>query len=209
MLAFLNANKTKLTGAILSMLAFIQTNTALNGLLTPTQYAWTMFFVGLFVTFLGFLNNPSPPDAPVSKNGGFVRPLMLAFLLAIAVPVTFLLPGCGTNSPIQQAESLEQKALATYGSYVIVKEQAAKLYADPVTPDSVKAALKAANDVAREPLELLYKSVITYKELQEAVAVGTATEAEMQEAAEALLRLYLEAGPALKSFEDEVHKVRK
>src|SRR5688572_28853384 len=125
-----------------------------------------------------------------------MRSLILALWLGIAVPAALVLPGWDVNSPIQQAETLDQKALATYGSYVILKEQAAKLYADPVTPPEVAEALKSANAVAMEPFELLHQSVVAYKQTEEAVAFGTATEADMQEAAEALLRLYLEAGPA-------------
>jgi hypothetical protein len=136
MLAFLNANKTKLTGAILAVLAFVQTNSALGTLLSPTAYAWTMFFVGLFVTFLGFLNTPTPP-ATTNKESGFTRPLMLAFLLAISVPTTLLLPGC-VNSPVQQAETPEQKAYALYGTYVIFQEKAAELVQDSSTSESVK-----------------------------------------------------------------------
>jgi hypothetical protein len=145
MLAFLNANKTKITGALLTTLAFVQTNSALGTLLSPTTYAWTMFFVGLFVTFLGFLNTPTPPSGPVSGQGGFARPLMLAFLLAVSVPLTLILSGCTVN-PVKEAETFEQKSYALYGVYVIAQGKAAALFQDPAVPEKTKLILKLAND---------------------------------------------------------------
>lgn len=163
MLAFLNANKTKLTGAILSVLAFIQTNSALNGLLTPTQYAWTMFFVGLFVTFLGFLNNPSPGDPPASKNSGFSRMGFLVLLVALAA---MALNACKT-SPVAQAETFEQKTYALYGTYVIFQGKAAELVQDSTTPPKVKEALSAADKVAYPVAEALVDAAITVGDIRD------------------------------------------
>jgi hypothetical protein len=208
MLAFLNANKTKITGALLTTLAFVQTNAALGTLLSPTAYAWTMFFVGLFVTFLGFLNTPTPPAPPTSKESGFARPLMLAFLLAVAVPVTIMLPGCGINRPLEEAQTLEQKAFATYASFVIVKEQAAKLYVDPSTPEEVKKALKTANDAATAPINLMYEGAMALKDARADLDAGRTTEEKVLIAAQELLNWYLAARPLYESFDSEVQKVR-
>lgn len=56
MFKFLNDNKTKIAGAVITTLAYVQTNPALAELMSAQAYAWTMFGAGLLVTFLGFLN---------------------------------------------------------------------------------------------------------------------------------------------------------
>jgi hypothetical protein len=195
MLAFLNANKTKLTGALLTTLAFIQTNAALGSLLSPKAYAWTMFFVGLFVTFLGFLNTPTPPTTP-SKEGGFTRPLMLAFLLAIAVPTTFLLPGCA-NSPVKQAETVEQKAYALYGTYVIFQEKAAELVRDSTTPENVKQSLRDADRIAYPVAESLVDAVIEVEAIRQQVSTGMTSEEKLTIAISNLSTIYFSAAPKL------------
>ncbi len=197
MLAFLNANKTKITGALLSVLAFIQTNSALGTLLSPTAYAWTMFFVGLFVTFLGFLNNPTPPVAgPVSRQGGFARPLMLAFLLAVAAPVVLMLPGC-KNTPVQQAETIEQKAYALYGTYVIFQEKASELVQDSTTPENVKQALRDADKVAYPLAESLVDASLEVEAIRQQIATGLTTEAKLTLAISNLSTIYFSAAPKL------------
>ena len=157
MLAFLNANKTKITGALLTTLAFVQTNSALGSLLSPTTYAWTMFFVGLFVTFLGFLNNPAPADGSVSKPGGFARISFMIFLGAIIMAIS--LSSC-TSNPVKEAESFEQKSFALYGTYVIFQSKAAELAQESTTPANVRDALKAADSVAYPVAEALVDAAI-------------------------------------------------
>lgn len=198
MLAFLNANKTKLTGAILSVLAFIQTNTALNGLLTPKQYAWTMFFVGLFVTFLGFLNNNTPTTSPPARReGGFTKAVFLAFLLAIAIPVTLMLPGCGTTSAVKQAETPEQKAYALYGTYVIFQEKAAELVQDSTTPEDVKRALREADRIAYPVAESLVDAVLEVEAIRQQVSTGMTSEEKLTIAISNLSTIYFSAAPKL------------
>lgn len=52
---------------------------------------------------------------------------------------------CTTN-PVMQAETVEQKAYALYGVYVIAQGKAAALYQDPSVPQKVRESLKVAND---------------------------------------------------------------
>lgn len=196
MLAFLNANKTKLTGAVLTTLAFIQTNSALGTMLSPTAYAWTMFFVGLFVTFLGFMNNPTPPGGPVSKQGGFARPLMLAFLLAVAIPVTMALPGC-SNSPVQEAESFEQKAFALYGTYVIFQEKSAELVQDSATPENVKQGLRDADKIAYPLAESLIEAALEVAAIREQLEVAPDSAARLNIAIQNLSTIYFSAAPKM------------
>lgn len=61
---FLWNNKTKLTGAIVAVLSFVQANPSLRNLLTESAYNWTMFIIGCVVIFFGFLNSNTPPQPP-------------------------------------------------------------------------------------------------------------------------------------------------
>ena len=209
MLAFLNANKTKITGALLATLAFVQTNSALGTLMSPTTYAWTMFFVGLFVTFLGFLNTPTPPSGSANREGGFVRPLLLAFLLAVAAPIVLLLPGCGITAPVKQAESVEQKAYALYGTYVIFQEKAAELVQDSATPEDVKQALRDADKVAYPLAESLVSASLEVEAIREQIASGLTTEERLTIAISNLSTIYFSAAPKLLAVVAAVKKGAK
>lgn len=59
----LNDHKTKILGVATVALGFIQAYPGLPELLTQTQYAWSMFVVGLGVTICGFLNSKGTPSA--------------------------------------------------------------------------------------------------------------------------------------------------
>jgi hypothetical protein len=126
----------------------------------------------------------------------------------LVVVVMLFVSSCGINNPIQQAETVEQKALATYGSYVIVKEQAAKLYIDPATPESVKQTLKEANDVVRDPINSMYEAAIFVKTVQDELAAGKSTEEQLIIATQSLLEWYLLARPLYESFNEEYRRVR-
>lgn len=62
MWTLINANKTKLIGALIAVLSFVQANPALKDLMSEQAYSWLMFGIGCVVVFFGFLNNP--PIAP-------------------------------------------------------------------------------------------------------------------------------------------------
>lgn len=60
-LAFLNSHKTKITGFLLVIAGALQANTTvLQGVLTPTQFAWFTVGVGCVVAGLGFINGSNP-----------------------------------------------------------------------------------------------------------------------------------------------------
>lgn len=118
-----------------------------------------------------------------------------------------MLQACGSN-PIQSAKTLEQKSLATYGSYVIVKEQAAKLYTDPSTPQSIKDALKAANDASRDPINSMYEAAVFVKTVREELEAGKTPEEQLIIATQSLGDWYLQARPLYESFNEELKKAR-
>lgn len=71
----------------------------------------------------------------------------VVWLAGVATAVLFTLQGCAAN-PVAEAETVEQKAYALYGVYVIAQGKAAALFKDPAVPEKVKAALKMANDTS-------------------------------------------------------------
>lgn len=61
---FLNAHKTKFTGALLAVIGFLQTQTVqLQALMSPVTFAWFSVIAGATVAGLGFLNSRSKPNA--------------------------------------------------------------------------------------------------------------------------------------------------
>jgi len=59
-LAFLNAHKTKITGALLVVAGALQANAStIQGMVSPKGYAWFTVGVGCLVALLGFLNQGS------------------------------------------------------------------------------------------------------------------------------------------------------
>lgn len=60
-LNFLNRHKTKLTGLLIAVLGQVQASAAsLGTMLEPHQFAQVMFWCGILVTALGFLNSRKP-----------------------------------------------------------------------------------------------------------------------------------------------------
>lgn len=159
---WLNSHKTKLTGAILVTLSYIQTNPALKDLMSAKAYAWTIFFVGMFVIFLGFLNGSQANVVGGSgKQDGFARISFLA-ILALAAFAFF---GCAQN-PLVQAQTLPQKAWALYGEYTIFQGKAAELVVDSATPYEVRQALSKADAVAYPLAEELANDAAVVEDLQ-------------------------------------------
>lgn len=66
------------------------------------------------------------------------------FLSLIALGLT----ACGVN-PFQGAETIQQKGYASYGTFVILEEQAAAVAQDPAVPENVKQALRDADKEAK------------------------------------------------------------
>lgn len=203
-LNWLNGHKTKLTGAVLVTLSYIQTNPALKDLMTEKTYAWTMFFVGMFVIFLGFLNGNSGANPPnQSKQDGFVRLGMLALLLSLLAAASSLV-GCAQN-PVTQAQTLPQKAWALYGEYTIFQGKAAELKVDSATPDSVKQALSQADSVAYPLAEELASDAALVEDLQQLLNACQAgpepckpdDRAKLENAVANLSTIYFRARPAL------------
>lgn len=87
------------------------------------------------------------------------------------VPLLLLLAACQVN-PFKTAETVEQKADALYGSYVIAKEQGADLLMNQAIADEIKRPLAEAM-VASKPLgDSGQNLLIQYSVIKEQVRQG-------------------------------------
>lgn len=120
-----------------------------------------------------------------------------------------ILQACATANPFAAAKSTEQQALALYGSFTILKEQAAKLYIEPGTSPSMKEALSKANAAVTPTMNLMYESVIQVKQVRQDFASGKTTEEKLVVATTNLLKWYTQAVPLLAAFESEYERVRQ
>lgn len=98
--------------------------------------------------------------------------LFFAVMTAITVLTVFFLQGCAVN-PVQQAETLEQKAYATYGTFVIFQERGAALVKDPAVPESAKRAISQAAVEAKMVVDPMVETAQLAADIREAVEAGT------------------------------------
>ncbi len=119
-------------------------------------------------------------------EAGFARPLVLALLLALALPVVAIAPGCaGTQAAYREASSLDEYAYVLTEHYASLLKQAADLRDKPDTPLSAIAAMQSADTKAAPALKKLRPLAIAYTAVKSA-----RTEAELQLAVnDAVLKL--------------------
>lgn len=103
---------------------------------------------------------PTPPvtltqaaaDAQ-SAQGGFARPLMLALLLAIAVPATLVLSGCASLG-MPAPQTFNERLAAGYVSATSIRMSATTLLNGSVITSGDAENLQKQADVAREGLDI-------------------------------------------------------
>lgn len=91
--------------------------------------------------------------------------------IPLIVPLLLILAAC-TSNPFKTAETPEQTADALYGSYVIAKEQGAKLLGNPTIPDEAKRALAKAMVASKAPADSLQNALIEYSTILMQVTEG-------------------------------------
>ena len=77
------------------------------------------------------------------------------------------LQGCVASNPLAQAETVEQKAYAAYGTFVIAEEQAAKLVSSGQLNNSQIIAIGKADERAKAVVDDLIAAVLEFEEIQE------------------------------------------
>ena len=76
------------------------------------------------------------------------------------------LEGCAASNPLAQADTVEQKAYAAYGSFVIAEEQAAKLVSSGQLTNSQTIAIGRADERAKAVVDDLLVAVLEFEEIK-------------------------------------------
>ncbi len=93
------------------------------------------------------------------------------------IVVMLALQACAIADPIERAETTEQRAFATYGTFVIVEEQAAKLVSSGSIPDSAVRAIGRADAQAKPVADSLLDATLEFTVIRaEYEASGTGEE---------------------------------
>ena len=86
------------------------------------------------------------------------RQIQTFYLLAIV----FALQACEGSNPIAKAETTEQRAFATYGTFVIIEEQAAKLVSSCQLSDSAVRAIARADAQVKSVADSLLNATLEF-----------------------------------------------
>lgn len=121
-------------------------------------------------------------------------------LMTTMAAVIIGLTAC-TVSPVQDAQTLNQKAFASYGTYVVYQGKAADLVKDPVVPENIKQGLRAADKVAYPAAEAMVDAALEVDHIQRVINdCGTpeckaTAEQQLTNAITHLSELYFSAQP--------------
>lgn len=83
----------------------------------------------------------------------------LHYAFPLVLVLGFLAVACESINPVGAAETLEQRAYAAYGTYVIFAEKAADLAENEALPDSVRLGLVTAEERTSPVIESLLNAV--------------------------------------------------
>jgi len=97
-----------------------------------------------------------------------------AVLFAFTIVTVSCFPGCATN-PVNTAQTLDQKAYAVYGAFVVMEESAARLKQDATVVTEVKQALTAADARAKPSADALLQAIQDYDSAATALKAGSGT----------------------------------
>jgi hypothetical protein len=101
-----------------------------------------------------------------------VRQYQTFFLLAIML----LLQACAASNPVAKAETIEQRAFATYGTFVIIEEQAAKLVSSGQISDSAVRAIARADSQIKSVADALLDTALEFVVIRAQYEAGATTE---------------------------------
>ncbi len=111
-----------------------------------------------------------------------VRQIQTFYLLAIV----FALQACAGTNPIAAAETAEQRAFATYGTFVIIEEQAAKLISSGQIPDSAVRAIARADAQAKPVADSLLDATLEFIVIRSEYEAGETAERRFVSAMDSL-----------------------
>ncbi len=181
--SFLSENRTKITGAVIVLIGFLQLTDnaeAIKRLLGEDAFAVWNLVAGGLVVVLGFLNTAAAEARGAAKaQGGFARPSLLLAISAVCLIAALSVQGCaGTKAAYAAAKSPDETAYVVAEHYAVLVEQAATVAEQPGVPVSAVRSLQAADRAAAPAIETLkpardaylaVKSPASGKSLQEAL----------------------------------------
>lgn len=106
-----------------------------------------------------------------------------AFYLLV---ILFALQACAGTNPIAKAETAEQRAFATYGTFVIIEEQAAKLVSSGQIPDSAVRAIGRADAQAKPVADSLLDATLEFIVIRSEYEAGETAERRFVSAMDSL-----------------------
>ena len=96
--------------------------------------------------------------------------------LVLVMGLTMLMAACLFTHPVTRADTVDQRAYAAYGTYVIFVEKAAHLVERPDIPISMKLQLIEAEERASPVATGLLRTVREYETLRATIVIGVVTE---------------------------------
>jgi hypothetical protein len=131
------------------------------------------------------------------------------FAATLLVVAAFALSACESLNPIARAQTVEQKAYAAYGQFLIVEEQAAAIVQEPSVPASAKQAVARADAAAKPVADKLLAAVLAVRQVREDIAAGKSTEEKLLIATANLQRWYDEVLPLVHDLASAVKGARQ
>lgn len=126
--------------------------------------------------------------------------------LGLACVALTVLAGCKSlTAPVETAQTPEQKAYALYGTFVVFEELAAVVVTDPVTPASVKVAIKTADATAKPAADAVLSSARQVIQIQTQLAEGKTPTEKLEIANQNLLSWVVEAQPKILALQCAVN----
>lgn len=127
----------------------------------------------------------------------------------VLIAATAAMSACGSLNPLARAQTVEQKAYAAYGQFLIVEEQAAALVQEPSVPASAKQAVARADAVAKPVADKLLAAVLAVGQVRDDIAAGKSTEEKLLIATADLQRWYDEVLPLVRDLASAVKGARQ
>lgn len=127
----------------------------------------------------------------------------------VLIVATAAMSACGSLNPLARAQTVEQKAYAAYGQFLIVEEQAAAIVQEPSVPASAKQAVARADAVAKPVADKLLAAVLAVGQVRDDLAAGKSTEEKLVIATANLQKWYDEVLPLVRDLASAVKGARQ
>jgi hypothetical protein len=106
----------------------------------------------------GLARKAMPSRKYSSMAHAFVAALLFPSFLLFAGLAVATMPGCASVqqiSAVAQAETVEQRAFAAYGTFVVMEERAADIIADRRIPKAIRQRIQAVDRVAKPAADVV------------------------------------------------------